>query len=547
MSTTPRRATPTPSHGSTPLPRPPDDPGQAVPGLSPRALALALTALAAALRLSGLGRQSFWYDEAVSVALARHPIADLLTGRIKDQGNPPLYPALLHLWMRLFGSGDGTVRALGALFGAATVPVMLVVARKLVADRVAFLAATLLALSPFHLQMAQEARGYCLLGFFSAVAAWGLLRATERAVCDADAALVRWGPWAVVSLATAAMCWTHYFGFAVALAQALYIGVVHRRARPILLRAAAAYATAALLFAPWLPAMAAQLQLPGNLARSPDSWALHLLATPLVFTVGTALFWKDAAADGVDLTVVLRGLLAAVGTLAGLVAAGLGLVRTWQRTWPVRNRGVLLLLAWLVIPIALPALISLLASPLYNSRYALAASLPYLVLLAAGLYELGERPRLLTGGLLILAMAAATFSTLSWFGRGRPLKHQWRETAAFVEAVRRPDDLILFDSDHNETAYAHYASDPGAAERRVRLLPPPAGTPADRLIGARHEGSPAEDVSDLVNAKEGVWLILSDATPAAEARVRGFFASWRAGPATHLRGIAVQRFERRAP
>jgi len=48
---------------------------------------------------------------------------------------------------------------------------------------------------------------------------------------------------------------------------------------------------------------------------------------------------------------------------------------------------------WLVVPVAMPALISVVASPLYNTRYVIAASLPFLLFAAAGIVELPQLPR----------------------------------------------------------------------------------------------------------------------------------------------------------
>jgi mannosyltransferase len=540
-----------PRRSSPQRPQPDEDPSSnplgvgPLPGLSPRGLAIALSALAAALRFSGLGRQSFWYDEAVSVALARHPIADLLAGRIKDQGNPPLYPVLLHLWMGAFGAGDGAVRGLSALLGALTVPVMLAVARQIVPERVAFLTATLLALSPFHLQMAQEARGYALLAFLAAACAWALLRALSRQTEEAPSWLGRWAPWGLVALTTAAMALTHYFGLVVGLGFALYMAVVHRRHRAVLLRAGVAYGVAALLFAFWIPALAQQIGLTGNLARSHESWFWHLLATPLTFTMGTALLWKDVAGDGATATNIgLRALAGGLGTLAAVIAAASGLRQIWRSTHQDRDRGIWLLLAWLVVPVALPALISLTGHPVYNGRYAIAASLPFLLFVAAGLDDLADRARVAVGGILVITMGAATFATLSWLGTGRPLKHQWRETAAFVELLRKPNDLLLFDADHNETAYAHYAGPEREETGRVRMLPPPVGASPGHLFGAFREGGAAVDVTDVVQGRDRVWLILSDASAESAARTQAFFAGWSPGPATQLRGIAIRQYLR---
>ena len=54
-----------------------------------------------------------WLDEALSVNIARLPLGDI-PGALRHDGAPPLYYVLLHLWMRVFGTGDGAVRALAA-------------------------------------------------------------------------------------------------------------------------------------------------------------------------------------------------------------------------------------------------------------------------------------------------------------------------------------------------------------------------------------------------------------------------------------------------
>ena len=484
-------------------------------------MTLLLTALGAVLRFSALSRQSFWYDEAVSVALARHSVWELVTGRAKDLGNPPLYPVLLHLWTRVFGMGDGSVRALSALFGTATIPVVVALARRAFPARVAFLGATLLAVAPFHLQMSQEARAYTLLSFLGACAGLALVRATETPR--------RVGPWIGLALATAGLGLTHYFGFFLAFAQALSLTVVHRRDRAILGRAALAYLGAALLFSFWIPALRAQMGVSGNLARSAESWYLHLFATPLVFSLGTTLVWKDAASWP-------RLLLGVLGAVAFTASCWLGLYRTVMTPAARRNPYTLLLVSWLVVPVLIPAAISVLASPLYNTRYVIVASLPFFLFTAAGLYELGANARTALAGLMVIAMGASTMSYLR-----RPVKHQWREAARFVEAVRLPSDLLLFDADYNETAYAHYA---GPGGDRIRLLAPPEGAGASQFYGAIKVGDPPADLTGQVAAHDRVWLILADAGRDNADRERALFApaQWQAHPETVLRGITVQLF-----
>ena len=93
-----------------------------------------------------------------------------------------------------------------------------------------------------------------------------------------------------------------------------------------------------------------QLAVKGNLARSADSWYLHLFATPLVFGVGPTLVWKDNASTW-------RLAAGALAVVLFAVCLLLGIFRSRGRP------GWGLLLAWLLVPVALPALVSSAGQP----------------------------------------------------------------------------------------------------------------------------------------------------------------------------------------
>ncbi|MEA2373686.1 MAG: mannosyltransferase, partial [Thermoleophilaceae bacterium] len=59
---------------------------------------VALTALAAALRFSTLGVQSFSADEGVTVALLQMPLGRMLSTIPHSESTPPLYYVLAWLW-----------------------------------------------------------------------------------------------------------------------------------------------------------------------------------------------------------------------------------------------------------------------------------------------------------------------------------------------------------------------------------------------------------------------------------------------------------------
>ncbi|HEY0711106.1 MAG TPA: glycosyltransferase family 39 protein, partial [Polyangia bacterium] len=494
----------------------------------------------------------------------RNTIADLLSGRVRDLGNPPLYPVLLHLWMGFFGNSDAAVRALSALLGTLTIPVFAALGRRVLPVKVAFVGATLLAISPFHLQMAQEARAYTLLALLGTLATYALVRATEGAAIAAGVGAqsrdpgdregsdgkpslwATWWPWLLLAVATAAMALTHYFGFFLAVAHALYLLTAYRRNRRVLLAATGAYLLSAALFAFWLPSLFGQLGVQGNLARSAESWHLHLVATPLVFAFGTTLVWKDAAA-------LPRLILGGMAALSFTAAAAYGLYRAFRRQGGFATDvtdgsnarpdapTTRLLILWLLLPALIPAVISVLASPLYNTRYVVLASLPFYYFAAAGLLELPQWLRSAAGGLVAIAMGASTLSYL-----GRPVKHQWREAAAFVEAVRKPDDLLLFNADYNETAYAHYAGPAATSAPRYRLLPGPAAigdAAAPPLFGAARAGAETENLTAKLRTKARAWLITADPDRDVAAEAERFFSTWTPRQDTSVRGIRIQLFE----
>lgn len=151
--------------------------------------------LAAGLRFTHLDSKALWADECstlifslgnsyTSVPLDQmiswstllqplhvNPAASVGTvvqNLLTESNHPPLYFALSHLWLNLFSAPSGLVslaaaRALSVWCGVLTVPLTFGLAWLVFRSRrVAHLAAVLMALSPFGVYLAQEARHYTL-------------------------------------------------------------------------------------------------------------------------------------------------------------------------------------------------------------------------------------------------------------------------------------------------------------------------------------------------------------------------------------------------
>jgi mannosyltransferase len=142
----------------------------------------ALLVLAAALRFSTLGLQSFWYDEAFTPVHVLHAsLGATLHSVVHTENTPPLWYVLIWAWSRVFGTGAVALRLPSAVFGVATVAVAWGIGRELTGRRAtAIAAAAFVAVNPLFVWYSQEARAYGLFVMLSALAMWCFLRAERK-------------------------------------------------------------------------------------------------------------------------------------------------------------------------------------------------------------------------------------------------------------------------------------------------------------------------------------------------------------------------------
>ncbi len=120
--------------------------------------AVAIVALAAFLRLEGMGRDGLWYDEVFSRGYAWRPLSH---GRHWQNGMA-LYHAMMHVWVRIAGDSEAGLRHPSAALGVAAVALLIVLVRRVNGWPTALLAGLLLAISWKRVYYSQEARAYSL-------------------------------------------------------------------------------------------------------------------------------------------------------------------------------------------------------------------------------------------------------------------------------------------------------------------------------------------------------------------------------------------------
>jgi mannosyltransferase len=195
----------------------------------------ALTLLAAALRLSTLDLQSFWYDEAFTPVRVLHSsLWATLRGVAHTENTPPLWYIVTWLDSRVLGTGEVALRLPSALAGIATVPVAWAIGRELAGRRVAILTAALVAVNPLFVWYSQEARAYGLFVLTSALAMLFFLRADRRLGDDAAPTDWRAPELAGFALTGSLALLTHYFAVFLLIPMALWLLRDARRRRAAL-------------------------------------------------------------------------------------------------------------------------------------------------------------------------------------------------------------------------------------------------------------------------------------------------------------------------
>ncbi|MDJ0705457.1 MAG: glycosyltransferase family 39 protein [Leptolyngbyaceae cyanobacterium MO_188.B28] len=166
--------------------------------------------LAILLRILNLGARELWYDEVLSLllstgqkihyqtpgttpvaladyaALLRLPteaslgqglatLKNVLRGVVGGEPHPPLFFLTQHVWFRLHGATEASLRSLGVLISAAAMGGSYGLGRLLMRHRGGLILAALLALNPFYLFHSLNLRMYGPIVLWVILSAWAML------------------------------------------------------------------------------------------------------------------------------------------------------------------------------------------------------------------------------------------------------------------------------------------------------------------------------------------------------------------------------------
>ncbi len=575
----------------------------------------AVTLVALVLRFYRIGEKSIWLDEAFSLWIARHPLWEGLGWLIRIDQHPPLYYSLLHVWIELFGELQGPVRMLSALFSTATVPLFYAAARRLLDRSSAAVAAGILALSPFHVQFAQETRMYALLTLEVACVLYFVARLlTERRPSS--------GSWVGLAASQAAVMLTHNSA-AVYLPVALNaaMGVLFllpsfsfraKRSAPELeatpdgpVRASGHRGTiedasterdnfvnfwvryqglAVLLWLPWALPFIIQILDVEQGFWLPPPWPklvldtfrnFHFAFLASDFPVRPLWIWSYPVLAFAGLAGLLLSKFPGSDLHAGHSPAERDHSTEEGRshfTRPGAGGSAILLFCLFAIPHLIALLVSM-RSPVYAERPLIWTTLPYFLLIGAGIQILGgpaltrlysalrgasdwakaeggrhfddilDSTRL--GAQLFVLLAIVTLSGFCLHGYYYFFpKEGWDKAAAYIAEQVEPGDLILFNATWVQVPFEYYF-------KRYGLETELKGLPVDLFEGGQLEPEMEESdvprVQEILAGRERVWLIYSHnwySDPDGIVPL-ALGALFREEEQTQLVGIQISRYVRR--
>ena len=385
-----------------------------------------ITGLAAVLRFHSLAAKSFWFDEGVSVAIARLDWYNFARILWRREANMSLYYFLLHGWL-LFGGSEFFVRSLSVLFAVASVPAIYLLGRRLFDSRVGLIAATLLAMNAYHIQYSQDARSYSLMVLLCLLSSLYFLRCLVEPSRRNRTAYI---------LSSALAVYAQFFSLLLVAAQWVSLKMVDPRQTLRQARTDKDWRWIALLVSPVVAFIVTTGAGPLRWVQRPGLKDLWIFALHFVGNGGPLLM------------------------LASMAACFAALAPVWhtrrkrQVPWEVwRYR---FLLCWLLFPLLLTLGLSL-VKPLFVPRYFIFCLPALLLLVASGISRLRSAPLQATALLFVLILSVR--GSAGYYERDLDIQRDnWRAATQYLLNHTLAGDALLFHAPMGRMPYEFYHS-----------------------------------------------------------------------------------------
>ena len=391
--------------------------------LSPSGILALILVLGSALRIYGLDHQSLWHDELESWRESSFDsFKEVLQLGIQPDTHPPLFQSVLFLVEKYQGETETLLRLPSAIAGIFSIFAIYWLAKRLYSSREGLAAAFLMAILWCPIFYSQEARNYSFLILFSILSSlfWVKLYINRNNSREESSLSTILG----YILASLALIYTHYFGMILLALQGIGAYLIRLKNPKRILQNTKIYLAIGLGYLPWIPSALEQ------------------------FTHMEKISWIDKPTITVFPAfisfIMNRSHILAIVALLLLAFLLVTIVYAFLNN---KDRNLVSLLSspdvilgyWLVIPITLTAIISVVWKPIYTQRNLL-LSLPAAYILLSRAFLSLPFNRAIKAILILFFGCAALYQMIfiqSYYVI--PYKEQFRE--AVYHVVESKHDL----------------------------------------------------------------------------------------------------------
>lgn len=345
------------------------------PHATPAALLLAVSAIVGiALRVHSIWSPRLWSDELFNFSLSQGSWITLLKRAALDMAHPPLFYALLKLWIYFVGSSMAWLRAFTVALSIVAFVPFIVLGRSLrLSVREMALASAMMAVNSYLIIYSYFLRPYSLLLLLTLCSHICFIKFLRRGQSGDRRSLL------LSVVVNILLVYTHYFGWLVFAAQFFWVAILERSHLRWMMK------VAGLLLLSYLP------------------WVAIIVYTSIrvSYTLWDQLGW-DVRPDTHVILLLLRSFnggfdstwLTLIGSLVFLLFAMLAMQHSW-RSKSLKALGdindeatPLALLAWLTLfPIVISFVAAWALTWIWMPRYVIVSTVPYLLLVAASAFR----------------------------------------------------------------------------------------------------------------------------------------------------------------
>ncbi len=445
-------------------------------------LLLLILIIAFLLRFYGLTHKSLWLDEANGIRIAEKSFSEIIT-ELKSDVSPPLHYFLLHLWMKIFGKGEFSVRLFVAIFGFLLIPAIYYMGSSLFNRKTGLISALIGAIGEFHVRYSQEVRMYSMLALLGLLSLYFLYKALNTDKISS---------WVLYIITTILTVYTHNYGLFIAIAGVVFSAIYFFTQKDKNWKFIISLGIIAITYVPWLPIfITKQYGSSAIVGWIPYMRPYHVFET---FVTYCGLVF-NVFSSRINNSIILLGIVIFMFSfLSGIfsIKRYKGIIIPYIK----KDMNFILIMVYLFVTLAIPMLVSIKKPIFLSSRYSISAFPAFVLILGLGLSKIKNKYFL---GIILILIISVSSVSLYWY-HFIMVKSYDREIARFIDSKADVNDVIVFAPSWSDIPINYYLRTP------VKQVGYPGRSLNELVIETEPSDRKPEDMIAIVKSRLSVNL-----------------------------------------